>query len=84
MNYCITQDPENPVRFLPRRSKVRNDERLVREYAEDPAIKLGLRRVKQAGKLNCTCEAIAMHFEEFKDSRDIVIDKIERSLAEEP
>ncbi len=81
VDYSIKQDPKTPTRFLTQRAKLGDDERLVREYAENPELKEGLWRMHKAGRVNCTCEAIAMHFPEFIDLRDIVKAKIGKLIG---
>ena len=76
VDHCLKQDPAVPRRFLIRRAQLNDDEQLVREYAENPEIKEGLWRMYEAGLVNCTCEAIAMHFREFADLKDVVRDKV--------
>ncbi|WP_166831855.1 hypothetical protein [Thalassoroseus pseudoceratinae] len=79
LDHCIKQDPKTPRRFIIERGKFQDDEELVRHYAEKPEITEGLWRMHQAGKLNCTCEAIAMHFEEFEeDTKELVLKKLEQ------
>ncbi len=79
IDYCINQDPQRPTRFIQARARYQDDEQLVRDYALKPEVTEGLWRMKVAGKLNCTCEAIAMHFDEFdEDVRAAVIAKVQQ------
>lgn len=81
LDYCIKQDPETPQRFLTDRAKLQDDEEVIRKYAGNPDPKLGLWRMHQSGRINCTCEAVALHFPEFKDIRHVVLEKVERLLT---
>ncbi len=81
VDYAIKQDPKTPTRFLIRRAQLGDDERLLRGYAVNPELKEGLWRMHRAGRLHCTCEAIAMQFPEFVDLRDIVEAKIKQLVA---
>ena len=83
VDFCMTQDPGNPMRYKNDRAKYRDDEKLVREYAENPHLTEGLWRMHRAGKINCTCEAIAMHFPEFdEETREAVITKIQQLVTD--
>ena len=81
LDHCVKQDPKIPQRFLSRRAVLHDDEALVRELAGNSEIKEGLWRMHIAGRINCTCEAVAMHFPEFCDIKQIVIRKVERLLS---
>jgi hypothetical protein len=79
VDYTIKQDPQTPTRFITKRARYRDDERLVREYALNPEVKEGFWRMYQAGKVNCTCEAIALHFwPDDEDIREAVKRKLEQ------
>lgn len=77
LDHCVKQDPKTPQRFLIRRAQLQDDEALVRELAGNPDVKEGLWRMHHAERINCTCEAVALHFTEFDDIRDVVIGKSE-------
>lgn len=81
LDHCVKQDPEIPRRFIVRRAELQDDEVLVRELAGSNKIREGLWRMHQAGRINCTCEAVAVHFPEFSDIRDVVIEKVERLFS---
>ncbi len=81
LDYCVNQDAKEPTRFRIMRAQLQDDEELVRKLAGSPEIREGLWRMHHAGRINSTCEAVAMHFPEFAEIRDVVVKKIERLLA---
>ena len=58
----IDQDPETPTEFLRLRDEYQDDRLLVEFFAKGVEPRLGLVRMAVAGKLDHTCESIALRF----------------------
>ena len=83
----IEQDPETPTDFLRLRDEFQDDRLLVEFFAKGIEPRLGLVRMAVAGKLDHTCESIALRFPDHFDQsvRDDAAEKLEgmRNMSRE-